>query len=104
MKRKYLVVTGTLVLLFCVATMAVFRPWTTPLADNQSIDALFSEADKALDAYYATNKSYPNSIAVLRLQSNLAPHLRYLRTGKSSYKLMWFSFGDVRVWSSDTHY
>ena len=104
MKRKILVVAGTLVLLLCVATLAAFRPWATPLADKQSIDALFSEADKALDAYYATNKTYPDSIAVLRLQSNLAPHLRYVRTGKSSCKLVWFSFGDIRIWSSETHY
>ena len=85
------------ILLYCIATVVAFRPWETPSADKQSRDALFAEAKSALRTYYATNKAYPNSIAVLRLQSRLAPHLKYIRTGKASCMLVYFSLTGLQI-------
>jgi hypothetical protein len=102
MKRKRLIVAGTIAVGFCLVVLAVFRPWQTPMSDKKSIDALFAEAHSALYAYYSTNKTYPDSITALKLHSPLAPYLRYLRTGTSSCKMMYFSLGGFQISSSTT--
>jgi hypothetical protein len=104
MKRRYAIIAGAIALLFCVVVLGVFRPWSTPMASQQSLDALFAEADKAIGEYYSIHKAYPDSLKELKLTSNLAPYLKYIRTGNSSCKMIYFSLGDLRVSSSATYF
>lgn len=102
MKRHRLIIAGVILGIFIALVLVIFRPWSTPMADEKSLKALFAEAHTSLKAYYSTNKAYPNSLKELKLNSPLAPYLKYWRTGNSSCRMLYFSLGDVEMDSSVT--